>query len=398
MPTVILYPNFDGTKTNISGSVDTTNLYANIDEGTASPDDADHLLFGAAGANYFCGFQDLPAEAYSVTGVTFRVRTSDSSKGRKIDSIQLYQSDESTAITGSSVISGSTTATTYSISPAITGSSSPSVWNNARVRVGGSSGSGFPALYALQIEVTYETEPSTRTLLTDLSGFWKLNEASGSRVDLSGNSNTLSDNSSVGSASSEKGTVAAFTSSSNQFLSISSNSTLDLASTSFSVSLWVRFTSLTNNGSNDYVGIISKGSGGASYTFSIQYRPSVPCIQAQIYNGGTTNSVNATSFGAIVAGKWYHVAFTFNSLTKKMSLYINGVSNTATATVIPADVSYSMSIGRAYHVNTYNSNIQVSTVALWKRLLSDYSIMALYNAGQTLQYPMKPFNSGSTIM
>lgn len=395
MPTVKLYPNADGTTTNSSAAGSSAPYYTQIDEGCDSPNDSDFLNLSDGTISF--SFPDLPSNASYVTGITIKIRTADNSKGRKISAVQMVQSDNSTALTASGSISGSTTTTTFAVSPGVTGSTSVSVWNDARVLVTISGSGGFAALYALHIEVSYEILPASRVITTDLSAWWHLNESSGNRSDSSGNSNTLTNNASVGSESGTRiGTVSTFTSASNQSLTISSNESLDLSNTNFSFCLWMSLTSTTNNAANDYIGVFSKGGGGSNYTFSLNYRPSLPALQVQLYNGGTTYSLNHTNVGAVSLGRWYHVVFTFNRVTKACCLWIDNNKQTGTSSVFATDSSFGVGIGRGYNNNTYNSSCKIGHVGLWRRLLTDEEVAILYNAGQTRDYPFYIVDSGST--
>ncbi len=229
------------------------------------------------------------------------------------------------------------------------------------------------------------------SLRVNLGAFWNLDETSGNRADSSYHANTLTDTNSVSYAVGKQGNGATFVSASSQHLSIADNSSLTLGSTDFSISLWVKFNSLVNNGLNDYLGIISKGGGGAAYSFSIQYRPLTAQLQLQIYNGGTTYALWASTFGAMTIDTWYHVIVAYRDSNKATSISVNGTENTGTSTVALTDSSYGFSLGRAYYSNTYNSNSEIDCVGYWKKVLSSTEKTALYLSGYAQNFP---FESG----
>ena len=163
MPTTTLYPNGDGT---ISGTVMGTAgppYYVNVDEGTASPNDSDSIVPVPSG-HIFLLLTDMPAEADTITGVTVKIRTSNSSKGDSaVSSFQLFQSNESTALIAQTTISGSTTVTTYTFNPSITGATTKAAWDGARLKVSFTGASGTSNFYACQVEVTYSVAGASYT-------------------------------------------------------------------------------------------------------------------------------------------------------------------------------------------------------------------------------------------
>ncbi len=139
MATTIVYPNGDGTKTNWSGVGDTTNLYANIDEGTTSPDDNDYSLSATSLSEIYFLLGDMPSDFGTATGATIRCRLIESYFSKdggalRFDYCQLVQSNESTAITATSTITGTTLPATYAFTPTITGATDKTTWDGARLK------------------------------------------------------------------------------------------------------------------------------------------------------------------------------------------------------------------------------------------------------------------------
>ena len=160
-------PNGDGTKTGWTGVGDTSNLYANVDEGTASPNDTDYTGCGTGAGALYLLLQNMPVDFVTARSVIIRVRLSRlTSKGANLDysTVSIVKADESTALTANGTISGQTsTPTTNSVSPSITGSTDKSSWDGARLKIGaptGSSGSLF--FYAAQVEITYDVAAAGR--------------------------------------------------------------------------------------------------------------------------------------------------------------------------------------------------------------------------------------------
>ena len=158
MATATLYPDGDGTVSGTVGGVPAPPpYYANIDEGTDTPDDGDSVLLTSTPAFIFVTLTATPVDCSTVTAVAIKIRTADSSKGRTIASCQIFQNDESTAITSLATITGSTTNTTYTLNPSITGATDKTSWDGARLKINSGGSPGSAAIFATQVDITYTT-------------------------------------------------------------------------------------------------------------------------------------------------------------------------------------------------------------------------------------------------
>lgn len=226
-------------------------------------------------------------------------------------------------------------------------------------------------------------------LQTNLTSFWELNEASGTRVDsVVASGNDLTDNNTVTQAAGigGAGNSAQFTAANNEFLSRASNAGLRVQdSTSFSINAWIYI---------DIVGIdktiISKMSGDGTYRLRLDgsTRPQFD-IFATDGTFSPSDTVAATTFGTLSTATWYMVALTVNK-SGNIAISINaGTQDTTafTATQVGGDTG-TLEIGR----NT-NQGIdscwdgRLQRVGYWKnRVLSASDITALYNGGAGLSY------------
>lgn len=167
MSSATLLPNgngtFSGTWTGTGGSPAYT--YLNVDEGTDSPNDSDYAAASSANASGIYLLSDTPSDWNIGTACTAKIRCSNSIKGGlKWNTVQIFKADESTALTGTGDIStGTTSATTISVSLSITGATDKTSWDGARVKLTtGASGTGSAAVYAIQIEMTYTATATGR--------------------------------------------------------------------------------------------------------------------------------------------------------------------------------------------------------------------------------------------
>lgn len=162
MASTTVYPNGDGTNGGWTNQVpSSSNLWQSIDEGTDSPNDADYIQ---AVTNVVMAFLlgDMPGDFSAITGITIRLRLQRVTvKGadRQFSTCAIYQSNESSALTATCDLTGTTgTVTTFSFTPSITGATDKTTWDAARIKFNtptGTTGSLF--CYAMQVEIDYTT-------------------------------------------------------------------------------------------------------------------------------------------------------------------------------------------------------------------------------------------------
>lgn len=174
--------------------------------------------------------------------------------------------------------------------------------------------------------------------------------------------------------------------------------------------------------------------GSSAQTGFLAYITSTGQAQLFIYRGSSGNSYSCTTgAGALVAGAWQHLAITFDSVSKAISIFINGiqqaVTTTGTASFSASTATYAPDIGRfmtasvgaggyftGYMSNLrvvrgyilYGSNFTPSTSALTAvngtslLTLQDSSFkdnsssaLVVSRAGDVQPYAISPFGGGS---
>lgn len=199
--------------------------------------------------------------------------------------------------------------------------------------------------------------------------YLKLGEASGTRVDSSGNGNDAADSGSTGNTTGIIGNGINFTGSTH--LTIANNSTVQCGAQDYSFSFWVKFNSVSG-----YPVMISKGNETLFWLNSSSKF-------AFVTNGGGGGSgATLTSATTATTGTWYFVVFTFKNSNTEKTIYINGVSE---ATVNSAGGGFTsgtvdLFVG-GYSGGGYQVNAVMDEVALFKKVLSPTEISSLYNAG-----------------
>lgn len=165
MASTTVYPNGDGTNggwvNEVSG---TSNIYTSIDEGTASPNDAD---YNQCTTNVTMAYllENMPSDLDTVTACTVKVRLQRlTTKGadRQFSTCAIYQSDETTALTATCDLTSTTgTVTTFTFNPSVTGATDKTSWDGARLKFNTPTGTtGSLWIYAAQVEITYSLAAS----------------------------------------------------------------------------------------------------------------------------------------------------------------------------------------------------------------------------------------------
>jgi len=158
MATSTVYPNGDGsigawTNQAFSG----TNLYLSVDEPIASANDADSIRASTAGTSsaVFLLLEDMPSDFDTMDAMIVLQIRCNASAGF-FGSIAFYQSDETTALTNSSVPAVTSTMTNYSLTFTLTGATDKTSWDGARLKIStDTSMSSSLVITALQIDITY---------------------------------------------------------------------------------------------------------------------------------------------------------------------------------------------------------------------------------------------------
>jgi len=182
-----------------------------------------------------------------------------------------------------------------------------------------------------------------------------------------------------------------------QFLSIPSNSTLQMNNTSFTVFGWFYFKSLPPNISASQVHLVNKWNQSTTqreYLLRCYNDGSRNNFRFDISNDGT-NYVAGVSSVVPAINTWYFLVGWYDSSTRLASLQVMSAgspstNNTiATSTALAASSvlpgSSTFTIGKQSDINANYFNGSVSQVGLIKRLLTATEINQLYNNGNGLE-------------
>lgn len=217
---------------------------------------------------------------------------------------------------------------------------------------------------------------STSPLRRGLVGYWRLEEASGTRYDCSSQGNHLTDNNSVAQGTGLQGNSASFNATSTQWLSVLSNS-LTFGASSFTITGCYYRT-------NAVVAYLL-GKGLADVSLNTEYR--VELFSGDLYftvsNGVGFQQVSQAS-GATGAwhffSVWYDGAFVYVSVDN--SAATSGAYNLGTF-----DSTKTFSIGRCGETASGYYNGRLDEIGVWTRVLTAAERTFLYNSGQATHFP-----------
>lgn len=212
-------------------------------------------------------------------------------------------------------------------------------------------------------------------LLNNLIAHWRLDEASGSRVDVHGAKN-LTDNATVTQAVGMIDNAAQFTAANLEYLSRTSEADLQTGNINWTVAAWIYL---------DTLGAVrpiyaKDASGNREFTFYVDTDNS-PYLFVFDAGGGVAGFVSGATLSATT---WYFIRAWIESGNIKLQINDGVISSTALIGT-PAVKTSELRIG-ADELGRY-WNGRVDSVSFWKRSLSDGEWAQLYNAGVGLDYP-----------
>ena len=209
-------------------------------------------------------------------------------------------------------------------------------------------------------------------LLTNLQGYWTLDEASGTRADSSGNGNSLTDVNTVTQAAGKLTNAAQFTSANRERLTINDNTSLSMGDIDFTLCCWVYFDSLNEQG------LVVKWNGtGDEYT--IYYNGGMNRIAFGVDGGGGLVQVAADALGTPSTATWYFVCAWHDSVANTINIQVNnGTINTVSHS---AGVQDSNGVFRLGEISGNYLNGRLDGVGVWKRVLTQSERAYLYNYG-----------------
>jgi hypothetical protein len=175
------------------------------------------------------------------------------------------------------------------------------------------------------------------TLLTDLSSFWTLDEASGNRADSHG-TNTLAETGTVTSAAGVHSNAGVF--SNGNYLTCASDATLQTGDIDFTFAARIYPTTLTGTH-------IIAGKGNAADLATMEWAVYVEGtrVRFDLWQSSAARALYSDASITVEVDTWYDVIAWVNTVENKMHLEVNGVDETADRTKIPAALGGVLAVG-----------------------------------------------------
>lgn len=219
---------------------------------------------------------------------------------------------------------------------------------------------------------------SGSTLYTGLQAFWKLDEASGTRVDQWGD-NDLTDNNTVTQVAGKIGNAAQFTAANSEYLSIVDNASLSMGDFDFSIARWVYLDSLGVSRA-----VVSKWA-GVSSEYVVQ-TTTANQLQFAVSNNGTAFTDIINTSVTFSASTWYFFVAWHDATGNTINLSINnGTAASAAHTTGVFNGSSPVQVGAVATAAFWNGRIDA--LGIWKKALSAGERTSLYNGGAGLETP-----------
>ncbi len=216
------------------------------------------------------------------------------------------------------------------------------------------------------------------SLLTDLIGYWKCDEASGNLLDAHGSNDLTETSGTIAAATGVLGGGRDMEADDTEYFTHASNSDLSFGDIAFTIQIWIKAES--NVGTRT---ILSKwNTGGSESSFRLRHSASNQ-LNYQIAGSGT--SFERTIYFATPIGSWLQVLIDHDPVGNTIGWRINGGSRSTVSTSIGLNAG--TADFRVGHAVTGFDGV-VDEIGFWKRLLTDDEAAALYNSGSGLAYPL----------
>lgn len=219
--------------------------------------------------------------------------------------------------------------------------------------------------------------------LTDLTYYWKLDEATGARANAVAGGPSLAETGTVSARVVARGKAAVFTGVTGQFLSLASTSALARGDLSWTWSCWVQFDSVAVG---QYVA--SQANDGGSGRDWYLSTTGGPRLLIQFFNGSTqVGSATSSSAPLLVAGRRHHVVWYYSHERGKLGIVVDGnPADEVTVSGPPGSSGSAFRLGTLF-VGAVGISAATDGLGYWTRELTTAEIRELYSAGAAPDYP-----------
>ena len=222
-------------------------------------------------------------------------------------------------------------------------------------------------------------------ILDNLEAHWKLNEASGTRVDSHG-SNDLTDINTVLQAAGKIGNAAQFQDSNSERLFVADNASLSMGDIDFSFAAWVYLDSKPA----EQMYVFSKGLVSANAEYQLYWNDAADRFTFRVSDDTTSQGENADNLGAPSTATWYFIMCWHDATANTINIKVNdGTVDSAAYSLGSYDSIRPFTIGARSDGSSHNRfwDGRIDSLSVWKRVLTAQEQTDLYNGGAGLDYP-----------
>lgn len=234
------------------------------------------------------------------------------------------------------------------------------------------------------MQLTSAREPLRHNLFDKLIEYWPMCETGGARIGTILGKKPAPSTGVVGCASGLGTLAASFLGSTNPYLTLPSDSDVQLGNIDWTMSAWCLISVTGNN--HAFFGKDDAASGREVAALRVS---TAQTLINQIFDGTSTSKAVASSVATVAALTWTHLTANFDHNTGLPSVIINGTKVTgAAASGAPGVSSTALGLGGdARAGSTVTVQGQMMRAGLWKRVLTDDEIAYLYNGGRGRDFP-----------
>ena len=217
------------------------------------------------------------------------------------------------------------------------------------------------------------SEPVSDTILSNISNYWRMEEVGGKRYDAI-SENHLSENNAVPVyRPSVLGNAADFTASDTNYLT---GDTLVMGDTDFTIAGWFKLKSVATNHQVFYVWEPTT----TNRSYAVWFNNSGDTLNFSCAPSGSTSNLETVTSGALVADEWYFFVAKHDSVNNEISISVNA-SNWYYQNHSLGTYSGTAVVTIGYDNDSSYSDMQVSNIGVWNRILTLSEETALYNNG-----------------
>ena len=227
-------------------------------------------------------------------------------------------------------------------------------------------------------------------LTSGLASFWRLDEASGTRIDSFGSDDLLDLEMGVGQSVGKVGNAAQFVAANKTFLISGANPDIPSGNVSLTIAIWIYFDAFAIKAT--FPDLVEKGNSASGYEYSLFYDDFTKKFNFVTWTpgGAPANRVVASSFGEAPTGQFIFVVCWHDSVAQTMSIQIN---NGTADSISKSDITQPTAgigpliLGAFDPLEPWADfyfDGRMDALGMWDRVLTTQERTLLYNDGKGL--------------